>query len=111
MQTFLFTVSAVLLIASLNVLYKVYQLYNRITFRLNITALGLTDDNQLFVEGVSRSLANTQKWINEEQLMFDSRLVRLETAAGVEVPAQDKVARRTKASSNVSAGVTAGFGG
>ncbi len=111
MQIFLLVVSAVLLFASLNFLYKGYQLYNRITFRLNITALGLTDDNQLFIEGISRSLANTQKWVGEEQQMFDSRLNRLEALAGAQVPPQDRIARRPVASTNATKGVTAGIGG
>ena len=110
MQIFLLVVSAVLLVAGLNFLYKGYQLYNRIIFRLNITALGLTDDNQLFIEGISRSLANTQKWIGEEQQMFDSRLNRIESLAGAEVPPQDRVGRRPTASTNVGHGVTAGIG-
>ena len=110
METFLLVVSAVLLLAAFNFLYKGYQLYNRITFRLNITALGLTDDNQLFIEGISRSLANTQKWIGEEQQMFDSRLARLENLTSVEVPLQDKLGRRPVASTNVGRGATAGIG-
>lgn len=110
MQIFLLVVSGVLFVVALNALYKSYQLYNRIIFRLNITALGLTDDNQLFIEGISRSLANTQKWIGEEQLMFDSRLARLESLASIEVPSQDKIGRRPVASTNVGKGATAGIG-
>ena len=73
-ESVLLVLSVLSLSVAVLVLYKAYQVYAHVVEDLHIAPLGLTDANQLLVEGWVRNIQNTQKYLTVEYKELNNKL-------------------------------------